>query len=827
MAEKRVSVRLTATGGRQVRDELEGVGTAGRKAFERLPRDVERANAKLAAFARRVAVASAAAATAAAAAAVTATNAAMDRAFEVQRQAAVANADPQDFQGMAAGAQTVGIEQEKLADILKDVNDRVGDFLTTGGGPMADFFENIAPKVGVTADQFARLSGPEALQLYVSSLERAGASQQEMTFYLEAMASDATALLPLLRNNGAEMSRLAERAADLGLVMDDKTLASLNRARVAVVAVGQVMVGMGNKIGVALAPILEGLATSFVDLASSTGPLGKAINALTDNIGRILTYAGTFAALMAGKWVIGMGLAAAAVIRTAGALTVLRGALIRTGIGALIVGAGELVYWFTKLVSGAGSFGDAMALLKDVAAEVWGGIKMGASAAGAAATAMFYDIKSDAASGMASAIESVVGFGNTAVNTFQGTFFAVQAVFGALPDVFARIGVLSINKLVEAMEAGLAGITRGVNALLTIGGRFPEQALDPPDLSEWSRVVPQAVGIGGRAAEGFARGFETDLLQVPDLGLDNIASEALATANTYRGAAEDLARGATLPLASWQALRDAVSGADTEGEDALTGAAASAAVLTAELEDAETAATRAGAAARQAGTVAKEGGDEAAMGWRAVTQGLSQYADQAMDWGKGLSDTLVGAFRSAENAFRNFVKTGKLDFKGLVASILEDLAVLQFRKAVLGPIANALSSAFAGPDIGGSVTAAVSHTGGMVGLSGYTRSVPAMAFAGAPRMHAGGMAGLRPDEVPTILQRGERVLNRRETAQYSAGGGGMSRVRIELGDGLVGSIMERAGAQSVEIVQGSLQQYDRLIAPRTVARVSQDPRRSG
>jgi phage-related minor tail protein len=215
------------------------------------------------------------------------------------------------------------------------------------------------------------------------------------------------------------------------------------------------------------------------------------------------------------------------------------------------------------------------------------------------------------------------------------------------------------------------------------------------------------------------------------------------------------------------------------------------------------------------------------MGWRAVTQGLSQYADQAMDWGKGLSDTLVGAFRSAEGAFRDFVKTGKVDFKGLIASILTDLAVLQFRKSVLGPIANALSSAFAGPDIGGSVTAAVSHTGGMVSLSGYTRSVPAMAFAGAPRMHAGGMAGLRPDEVPTILQRGERVLNRRETAQYGVGGGGMSRVRIELGDGLVGSIMERAGAQSVEIVQGSLQQYDRLIAPRTVARVSQDPRRSG
>ena len=44
--------------------------------------------------------------------------------------------------------------------------------------------------------------------------------------------------------------------------------------------------------------------------------------------------------------------------------------------------------------------------------------------------------------------------------------------------------------------------------------------------------------------------------------------------------------------------------------------------------------------------------------------------------------------------------------------------------------------------------------------------VPAIAFAGAPRMHSGGWAGLKPDEVPAILQRGERVLSRREAAGY-------------------------------------------------------------
>ncbi|MDZ7906338.1 MAG: hypothetical protein U5N55_11610 [Cypionkella sp.] len=78
---------------------------------------------------------------------------------------------------------------------------------------MADFFENIAPQVGVTAENFRDLSGADALQLFVSSLEAANLSQAEMTFYMEAMAGDATALIPLLRDSGAEVTRLGDAAA--------------------------------------------------------------------------------------------------------------------------------------------------------------------------------------------------------------------------------------------------------------------------------------------------------------------------------------------------------------------------------------------------------------------------------------------------------------------------------------------------------------------------------------------------------------------------------------------------------------------------------------
>jgi len=142
-------------------------------------------------------------------------------AVEIGRLSKIANASTTEFQKFAIAARTVGIEQDKVAGILKDVNDRVGDFLVTGGGPMKDFFEKVAPLVGVIADNFRNLSGPDALQLYVDTLQKAGASQQDFTFFMEAMASDATALLPLLKNNAAGLRSLGTEAERAGRIIED------------------------------------------------------------------------------------------------------------------------------------------------------------------------------------------------------------------------------------------------------------------------------------------------------------------------------------------------------------------------------------------------------------------------------------------------------------------------------------------------------------------------------------------------------------------------------------------------------------------------------
>jgi len=162
---------------------------------------------------------------------IRAINSIVNNAAAISDLARLAGVNTTEFQKLAAAARTVGVEQDKLSDIIRDTQDKVGDFLITGQGPLVDFFETVAPLVGVTADNFRDLSGPQALQLYVSSLEKANVSQAQMTFFMEAIASDATALLPLLRNNGAEFERLGNKAQDAGRILSDDALKGAAKMR--------------------------------------------------------------------------------------------------------------------------------------------------------------------------------------------------------------------------------------------------------------------------------------------------------------------------------------------------------------------------------------------------------------------------------------------------------------------------------------------------------------------------------------------------------------------------------------------------------------------
>ena len=212
----------------------------------------------------------------------------IEAAREVVGLARVANSSVATFQKMAFGAKSVGVESGQLADILKDMSDRVGDFITTGGGPMADFFEQIAPQVGVTAEQFRKLSGPDALQLYVSSLEKANLSQSEMTFFMEAIANDSTRLLPLLRNNGAAMAEQARQAEALGLALSDIDAKNITDAAAQIDRVTSVFGAFSDQMAAEISPLVSALGRQFLGLAEDAGGVGeaaaKSFNVVVDGI---------------------------------------------------------------------------------------------------------------------------------------------------------------------------------------------------------------------------------------------------------------------------------------------------------------------------------------------------------------------------------------------------------------------------------------------------------------------------------------------------------------------------------------------------------------
>ncbi|MDM9594650.1 DUF4214 domain-containing protein [Pseudomonas guariconensis] len=215
---------------------------------------------------------------------------------EVKNLAALSNTSVDDFQRLAAGAKTVGIEQEKLSDIYKDMNDRVGEFLARGGGEMADFFKEIAPQVGVTADMFAKLSGPQALQLYYSSLEKAGLSQQQMTTYMEAVADEATALIPLLKDNGQGFRDFGDQAEKAGRILSQLEIDRLVEVRQSIVNLQGAFDGASRQLVSGMLPGMEGLADLFDRLSG-----GGAAEALGQAIGFLAEHMNILAAVAGGK----------------------------------------------------------------------------------------------------------------------------------------------------------------------------------------------------------------------------------------------------------------------------------------------------------------------------------------------------------------------------------------------------------------------------------------------------------------------------------------------------------------------------------------------
>ncbi len=140
------------------------------------------------------------------------------------------------------------------------------------------------------------------------------------------------------------------------------------------------------------------------------------------------------------------------------------------------------------------------------------------------------------------------------------------------------------------------------------------------------------------------------------------------------------------------------------------------------------------------------------------TNSLGLTANQTQQLVGSFADGLVGVFdnfaqavANGENAFQA-LGTAFLQF---AAQFLREIATMILKQMILNALAG-----FGGP-IGQAAGAlggvAVAHGGGVVGSTVRSRAVSPAIFAGAMRYHTGGVAGLKSNEVPAILERGETI----------------------------------------------------------------------
>lgn len=335
--------------------------------FDRMVNNI---GTKLRSVGTRITTTVTAAVTAAATGGVVAMQGLNQKIIDTANAADVAGVSMREFQRWSSAAATVGVEFEDMSQMLKDMSDRIGDLGTAEGGPLVDWMERVAPKIGLVSKSivgdseamaaatkrlFGQLSSTEALQLYVSGIEKASASGHDFRFLLEAIAGDSTKLLPLLRNNGKELNRLADIAERDGSFFDAE---DVKRAR-ELQAANAELARAFQALGIAL--MEAGVHKTLVDMIKA---VAEFVRWITENVNPAVLKWGTIltaVALALGPILIGISMIVIAFSAVSGAvlLVIAKIALIVAAVAAIAA-----AIWSVREVI-VNAFSDAIRFVRD------------------------------------------------------------------------------------------------------------------------------------------------------------------------------------------------------------------------------------------------------------------------------------------------------------------------------------------------------------------------------------------------------------------------------------------------------------------------------
>jgi hypothetical protein len=425
------------------------------------------------------------------------------------------------YRALEMAADDAGVSLSSLADSVQTMDREIAK---GSAGAVAAL-----STLGLAASDLEGLEADQKLALVADRVADLGLSTGQTTALLQGLGIRQRDMVLLLSQGGDALRAARQDVDEFGLAISAIDTRRIEAANDEIAGLADIGTYLRDQLALKIVPSLGAMAKAMTDSLREGGTLRIVIDGLIGNLERMASIIAVAVTGFGVRYVAAFVLARVATVALAGSLTVLRAAIIRTGIGALIVGAGELVYQFTRLVNGAGGFGEALTLLKDVAIEVWDRI-------GDGAYVILYRVKEVMAQVRAAFFRGLAG-----LTERWGAFIEVIAGgMAALPGGLATAALLraTVSGDPEGLRASATEAEATADAMARAGARVRDAMTAPLDSVQ---ALRDAVRETEDAADG-ATGATTDFTDAVE-GAGGAARGAAADT-------EDLAEALDGPLSS-------------------------------------------------------------------------------------------------------------------------------------------------------------------------------------------------------------------------------------------------------------------------------------
>lgn len=187
---------------------------------------------------------------------------------ETDRWAKSLQLSTQELLAWQFAAEKAGVSGDQMADIFKDIGDKIGDAVLNKSGEAVDALNAL----GLSAEKLSKVSPDKQLLAIGESLGKISTNAEKTTI-LESLGNDLSKLLPLFDNNNQKLKQFIDLAKDYGVAPDPSSIDDL-------VKVNQLFEDMEAQVAGLKIEIAVGLAK--VDLTPLQGSLDKLHDVLTD-----------------------------------------------------------------------------------------------------------------------------------------------------------------------------------------------------------------------------------------------------------------------------------------------------------------------------------------------------------------------------------------------------------------------------------------------------------------------------------------------------------------------------------------------------------------